>query len=85
MQLQKLPISLCVPCHGQHCDSTETYLTRYKLGVCHGGIPVPAGNHRRHKFEHQAGDRSITTDVLSVCQIPQSYLEIITVLSDPLS
>lgn len=85
MQLQKLPINLHVSCHGQNSESTETYLTSYKLGVCHEGFPVPSGNQRQHKFEHQAGERSITTDVLNACQIPQSYLEIITVLSGPLS
>lgn len=84
MQLLKLPISLHVSCRGQHSESTETYLTRCELGVFHGGFPVPPGNHRQRKFVCQEGDRSIAADVLNGCQIPQSYLEISTVLSDPL-
>lgn len=85
MQLQKLPISLHVSCCSQHSESAETYLTRCELGVCHGGFPVPPGNHRQHRFVCQEGGRSIATDVLNGCQIPQSYLEIGTALSDPLS
>jgi len=85
MQLQKLPISLPVSRRRQHSESTETYLTRCKPCVCRRDFLVPPGNHRQHKFVCQAGDRSIPTDVLNGCQIPQSDLEISTVLSEPLS